>query len=325
MTRRSFLALAAAPALAQSGTVQTVTGPVAASQIGLTLMHEHVVTDLRDLPDRRAEDYDRTDAVETCLPFLQALRAAGAQTLVEPTPLHIGRDLEALRELSLRTGLRIIGSTGVYGAADQRFIPDYARAEPAERLAERYLEEIEHGVGPNRVRPGLIKTGVNKDVPLPEIERKLVRAAALAGAQSGLTVAAHTGPAAPALEELAIIQAAGLDPRRFIWVHAQTERDHALHQHMAREGVWVEFDGLSSGSADWHLECLRSMADAGLLSQTLLSQDAGWYRPGPERGTKYRGYAYLLESFIPRLLNEGFRQSDVDQLLIQNPARALAG
>ncbi|MCB1019356.1 MAG: phosphotriesterase [Acidobacteria bacterium] len=324
MTRRAFLSFAVAAA-AQERAVQTVTGPVAASSLGLTLMHEHVVTDLRDLADRRPEDYDREDAIAVSLPHLAELREAGAATLVEPTPLHIGRDLEALRALSLRTSLRIVGSTGIYGAAEQRFIPDYARKETAERLAERYLREITDGVGPDRVRPGLIKTGVNKGAPLPEIERKLVRAAALAGAQSGLTVASHTGPAAPALEELGIIQAAGLAPERFIWVHAHNERDHALHHRLAKEGVWVEFDGLSERSADWHLACLRSMAEAGLLGKALLSQDAGWYRPGAERGSRYRGYTYLLETFAPRLLRQGFSQAELHQLLIKNPARALAG
>lgn len=325
MTRRGFLALGAAAAAAHDRAVQTVTGPVAASNLGLTLMHEHVVTDLREPADRRPEDYDRDDAVAVCLPHLQDLRRAGARTLVEPTPLHIGRDLEALRELSLRSGLRIVGSTGLYGAADRRFIPAYARTESAEQLAERYLREIEEGAGPNRVKPGLIKTGVNKNTPLPEIERKLVRAAALAGARSGLAVAAHTGPGAAALEELEIIQSAGLAPARFIWVHAHNERAHELHHRFAREGAWVELDGLSERSADWHLECLRSMADADLLGKTLLSQDAGWYRPGPERGSKHRPYTYLLETFAPRLLREGFRKEEVERLLVNNPARALAG
>ncbi len=325
MTRRGFLALGAATAAAQQRTVQTVTGPLAASNLGVTLMHEHVVTDLRDLPERRFEDYSRDAAIRTCLPYLERLRQVGAATLVEPTPLHIGRDLEALRRLSSLSGLNIVGSTGVYGAASQRFIPDYARRETAEQLAERYLQEIEQGAGPNRVKPGLIKTGVNKETPLPEIERKLVRAAALAGAQSGLTVAAHTGPAAPALEELGIAQAAGLAPERLIWVHAHNERDHRLRQRLAREGVWVELDGLRPQTADWHLECLRSMADAGLLGRTLLSQDAGWYRPGPVGGARYRDYAYLVTDFAPRLLREGFVQSELDELLIRNPARALGG
>ncbi|MEZ5396349.1 MAG: hypothetical protein R2724_26595 [Bryobacterales bacterium] len=95
------------------------------------------------------------------------------------------------------------------------------------------------------MRPGLIKTGVNKDGAAARDRAQACSRGGARGAQSGLTVASHTGPAAPALEELDIIQAAGLAPGRFIWVHAHNERDHALHHRLAKEGVWVEFDGLS--------------------------------------------------------------------------------
>ncbi|MBI1353893.1 MAG: phosphotriesterase [Acidobacteria bacterium] len=328
LDRRRFLAaLAAAPLLAQGAekTVMTVRGPVPATQLGVTLMHEHVIADLRPLPERRLEDYDRDAAIEACYPHLRDVRALGAMTLVEPTPLHIGRDLEALRALSERADIRIVGATGIYGAANQSFIPRYAFEEPAEKLAERYLREIEDGVGPSRIRPGLIKTGVNRETPLPDIERKLVRAAALAGKQSGLTVAAHTGPAAPAREELRILQEAGLPEDRFIWVHAQNEDTHAARIELAKEGIWVELDGISPRSAEKHLDAVKAMADAGQLHRTLLSQDAGWYRPGPEGASKYRDYGFLLHTFVPMLREAGFFAKEIDQLLVDNPARALAG
>ena len=329
MRRRDVLGLlggaAASPLAAQEPTVQTVTGPLAASELGLTLIHEHVITDLRDPPERRGGDYDPDDAFQVALPYLEALRAAGGETLVEPTPIFIGRDPAGLRRLSEASRVRIICATGVYGAAGQRFIPDDAREEPAERLAERYLEEIENGIGSTGVRPGLIKTGVNRETPLPEIERKLVRAALLAGKQSGLTVASHTGPAAPALEELELIHETGFDPNRFIWVHAQNETDLEQHRRLARQGVWVELDGVNASSAERHLAAVRSLAEADLLGRTLISQDAGWYRPGPERGSQYRGYTFLLEEFVPMLRSVGFSEADVRRLLVENPARALAG
>lgn len=247
LDRRLFLALCGAGLAAQSTQPQamTVRGPVPVSQLGRTLTHEHIVTDLRDLADRRLEDYDRDAAVETCYPRLREIRELGVLTLVEPTPLHIGRDLEALRILSERADLHIIGATGIYGAANQRFIPRYAFEEPAEKLAERYLDEIENGVGPHKIRPGIIKTGVNRDTPLPEIESKLVRAAALAGKQSGLPVAAHTGPAAPVFEELAIIREVGLPEDHFLWIHAQNEDSHAKRIELAKEGVWVSWTVLA--------------------------------------------------------------------------------
>jgi phosphotriesterase-related protein len=222
------------------------------------------------------------------------------------------------------SGLRIIAATGIYGAAQQKFIPDYARSESAGQLAERFVREIQDGIEPDGIRPGIIKTGVNA-VPLPEIEQKLVRAAALAYKATGLTVASHTGPGAPALEQLRILEEAGVAPGAFIWVHAQGEKDHELHKQVARRGAWVEFDGIGPKSADWHLECVRSMADAGLLERVLLSQDAGWYRPGEPGGGSYRGYTFLFTDFLPRLRGAGFRDSDIEQLLVKNPASALAG
>lgn len=310
---------------AAAGAVQTVTGPVSASELGVTLMHEHIVTDLRAPAERKPGDYDREAAVRTALPYLKELRAAGCRTMVEITPIHIGRDPLALRRLSELSGLQIVAATGIYGAAQQKFIPGYANNETAEQLAQRFVREIQEGIESDGIRPGIIKTGVNAAVPLPEIERKLVRAAALAHKATGLTIASHTGPGAPALEQLRILEAEGVEPGAFIWVHAQGEKDHELHKQVARRGAWVEFDGIGPKSVDWHVECVRSMADAGLLERVLISQDAGWYRPGEPGGGSYRGYTLLFTDFLPRLREAGFRESDVEQLLVRNPASALAG
>jgi len=328
MTRRTF-SLATATGLAHLhargvGDVRTVTGPIAVHELGVTLMHEHVVTDLRTPSERLPGDYDRDDAIRTSRPYLEELLSAGAKTLVEPTPIWIGRDARALRALSEQSGMQIVCATGIYGAAGQRFIPDFAHEESAEQLAERYLREIEQGIGRSGVRPGIIKTGVNAATPLPDVERKLVRAAALASRRSGLALASHTGPAAAAREQLKILDAVGLPPESFIWVHAQNERDQEKRRAVAAEGAWVELDGISPKSAAWHLECLKELAYAGFLDQVLISQDAGWYRPGPERGNRFRGYTFILNTFVPMLRSAGFSEAEVDRLLITNPARALA-
>lgn len=327
MTRRTFSLGATALTHLHArgvGNVRTVTGPIPTRELGVTLMHEHVVTDLRSPSERRPGDYDRDDAIRISRPYLEELLSTGAKTLVEPTPIWIGRDARALRTLSEESGLHIVCATGIYGAAGQRFIPDFAREESAEQLAERYLREIVQGIGRSGVRPGIIKTGVNPATPLPAVERKLVQAAALASRRSGLPLASHTGPAAAAQEQLKILDAIGLPPESFIWVHAQNERNHENRRALAAQGVWVELDGISPKSAAWHLECLKELAYAGFLDQVLISQDAGWYRPGAKRGSRFRGYTFILGTFVPMLRSAGFATAEVDRLLITNPARALA-
>lgn len=308
----------------ERSTVQTVTGPLPSSRLGVTLMHEHIVTDLRAPEQRRSGDYDPEEAFRVALPHLKELREAGCSSLVEITPMHIGRDVEVLRRLSKASGLNIVAATGIYGAADGKFVPGHADRETSEQLAERYVDEARQGVGTTGIRPGIIKTGVNGRTPLPALEKKLVRAAALAHKATGLTVASHTGPGLPALAQLDILAEMGVPPSDFIWVHAQNERDHEMHYQAARSGTWVEFDGLSEKSLDWHLACVRAMAEAGLLNRILVSHDAGWYRPGESGGGRYRGYTLLFREFLPRLRRSGFSDAEIDQLLVVNPREALA-
>ena len=132
---------------------------------------------------------------------------------------------------------------------------------------------------PTGVRPGLIKTGVNGDTPLPAVEQKLVRAAAPAHKATGLTVASHTGSGPAALAQIDVLRGMGVPLSSFIWVHTQNEQDHEIHHKAARAGVWVEFDGLSEKTREWHVDCVLAMAEADLLNRTLVSHDAGWYQP----------------------------------------------
>ncbi len=317
MTRRTFLAALAAP---RRPGVNTVTGPVSPGRLGTTLMHEHVIVDFAGAAEWKPGRYDPEEAFAVALPHLKELRAAGCRTLVEPTPEHIGRDARLLRRLARASGLRIICATGIYGAANQKFVPEFARRESAEQLAARYVAEVRRGIGSTGIRPGIIKTGVNA-APLPEVERKLVRAAALAAKQTGLPVASHTGSGAAALEQLDIVAAAGLAPSSFIWVHAQNEKDHALHLRAARAGAWLEFDGVGEAALDWHRQCVRTMRQAGLLGRTLISQDSGWYHVGEAGGGSYRGYTFLLREFVPRL---ELSPTEVNQLLVDNPRAALS-
>jgi phosphotriesterase-related protein len=102
-----------------------------------------------------------------------------------------------------------------------------------------------------------------------------------------------------------------------VWVHAQNEKDHAFHERAAQAGAWVEFDGISEKSAPWHRDCVLHMRDKGLLAQTLISQDAGWYHVGEPGGGSYRGYTFLYTDFLPLLPAETWKP-----LLVDNPRRA---
>ncbi len=279
---------------------------------GSILVHEHVLVDFGGAasPGR----YDREEVFRIAKPRLEEVRKLGCRRLLECTPNFLGRDARLLARLSDAVGLEIWTNTGIYGAADRKGVPAFAWQETAGQLAGRFIAEARLGV--EGLKPRFIKTGV-QGASLEEIDRKLVRAAAIAARDTGLSIASHTGSGAAALEQLEILAAERVRPEKFVWVHAQNEKDHALHERVARAGAWVELDGIREKSADWHLECLRFLAGRNLLDRALISQDSGWYHVGEPGGGDYRGYTYLYTDFLPRLEPAWQRR-----LMVDNPRRA---
>ena len=336
--RRQWLGVAAStlvPPAASAPTrhVHTVTGPVASSQLGRTLVHEHVLLDFVGAAKLAPGRYSRDEAFAVIRPHLIEAGAAGVTTLVDATPEHLGRDVVLLRRLSASTGVHIVASTGIYAARGEQYVPGYARIETAEQLARRFAREIERGIGATGIRAGVIKTGVNpkSDAPLREIEKKIAKAAALAHLATGAAVECHTDQGHAAIQQLEIFAAAKAPPGAFIWIHAHEEKDHAFRLRVARGGGWVDLDGVRTGrlsnphtSLDWHIECLGRLKQAGLLDRVLLSQDAGWFQVGEPRGGPFHPYTFLLMTFLPMMRASGFSDAEIDRLLIRNPAMALA-
>src|SRR5258705_5468610 len=327
--RRAFLAgvpalAIAGPLLATRGRGRAVTvrGPVDAADLGTTLVHEHVLVDFVGADKVARDRYDAEDAFRVVLPHLLALKAPGARTLVECAPAWLGRDPALLVRLSEASGLHVVTNTGYYGAAQDKYLPAHAFEESAEKLAERWTAEWRDGIEGTGVRPGFIKTGVDPG-PLSAIDRKLIVAAALCHGQTGLRIHCHTGDGRAAMDILSVLRAQRVSPAAFVWVHAQNEKDRALHLRAARAGAWIELDGVSEASRDAHVAAVMDLARAGQLERVLLSQDAGWYHVGESGGGGFRPYTYLFDGLLPALRGAGLRERDVRTLLVDNPSRLL--
>jgi phosphotriesterase-related protein len=306
------------------GQIHTVQGPIGPNDLGITLIHEHVMVDFvgadRVSPDR----YDVEEVFRVALPHLKRFHELGGRTLVECTPAYIGRDARLIRRLAEASEVRLLTNIGYYGAANDKYLPPHAHTERAEQLADRWLREWETGVDGTGIRPGFIKIGVDSG-PLSDVDAKLVRAAARVHRRTGLTIASHTGPGVPALAQIALLEELGVSPSAWIWVHAQNERDGAVHIQAARRGAWVEFDGIGPTTIERHVERVTSMKREGLLDRVLVSHDAGWYHVGEPNGGTYRGYDTLFTTFLPALRAAGVTEEEVRKLLVENPRRALAG
>ena len=134
-----------------------------------------------------------------------------------------------------------------------------------------------------------------------------------------------------------VLVEAGADPKNVIMGHLDFAlKDLEKMAELAATGCYMEHDlfGFEDTSLVYlgeyndmksdaqRIEALEFLTANGYLDQILVAQDVCQRRQLSRLGGK--GYAHLLENIVPRLKSRGFTANQIDTILINNPARALA-
>ena len=344
-----------APSHIRSGKVMTVTGPIAASAMGVTLPHEHILNDCRcwwhkpKEPDRQHLatepvhmgiigelrmdpfvnlDNCALDDEPLAIAELLAFRNAGGQTVVDPTCRGIGRNPEALVRISAATGLNIVMGSGYYLQTSH---PPELKRLSIDGVADEIVAEAHEGVGKTGVKIGLIgEIGVSGDFT-PE-EEKSLRGAGRAQKRTQLPLMVHL-PAwyRHAHRVLDIVGEEGGDLRHTILCHMNPSGGDVDYQtSLAARGAFIEYDmlGMDYWYADQQVQCPsdedNARAIAGLIKngfgdRLLLSHDVFIKMMLSHYGGF--GYAYVLKHFVPRLRRHGVAENAITAMLIDNPAQ----
>lgn len=302
--------------------IQEITGMHKVKPGEIWLSHEHILVDFIGADSISSSSWNKVDVINQVLPFLLELQKFNVKYFVDATPQYLGRDVHLLKELADKTGIKIITNTGLYGAQNNKFIPDNVWKNTAEELAQQWLKEFEEGIDGTTLKPGFIKISVDNADSLSPMHAKLVKAAALCHLKSGLTIASHTGKAIALWPQLEILSGQGVSPKAFIWVHAQAEEQESNYQKAAKTGCWISLDGLG-WEMDKHIEKLLYAKRNGFLDQILISHDAGWYDP-QKKSQQIQPYTPIFKTLLPLLRSKGFTEEEINLLISVNPSKAYA-
>ena len=325
--------------------INTATGEIPASSMGVTLAHEHVFINV-------LREYRETGLVndyELMLEELRRCRAAGGNTIWElstrplswgtlidhrsadglssPPPQETTRSLPtvtALVQLSKQTGLQIVLGTGHY--RDPYLDQDWFDKRDAGRIARLMVEDITIGFAGTDVKAGVIgEIGADKWF-ISAVEERSFRAAARAHHETGLTISTHAGRWPVGIQQIDLLESEHVDPRRIIIGHCDTVFDSAYHLELAKRGAFVQFDAIRGESETGdriRVEYVQNLIKNGFLDRILLSHDVCITKHLRANGGP--GFDYVLTDFVPKLLAAGLAQEQIDQMLIHNPRRALTG
>lgn len=198
--------------------VETVLGPVEASELGVTMSHVHLTLDIScwHMPPEDPQLRARTDGEpelgsigavrrnglawarnlcqddpELAARELSAFRDAGGGTVVNMDLEGIGRNVGALQDIARATGVHIVASTGWYIAGAH---PAWVADKDVSELADIMIGELTDGIGATGARAGNIgEIGLSgmPDQPWQPEEEKVLRAAGRAQAATGVSLTLH--------------------------------------------------------------------------------------------------------------------------------------
>jgi predicted metal-dependent phosphotriesterase family hydrolase len=305
-----------------AGQIQTVLGPISPERLGICMVHEHLLVDAWDMWP--VPNYSLiVDDVDLVIEEVHAYLAAGGTSIVDVTPIGLGRDPIALSHIARATGVQIVMGCGWYR---ERVYPAYIQEKSADELAAMLVAEITAGVAGTGIRPGIIgEIGTERKFITPAQER-VFRAVARAHRQTGAPISTHTTHWGElALEQLDLLAEEGVAPHHVIIGHLGDRRDISLLLPIAERGAFLGIDNI--GYHDYQKEERRAqnvieLIAAGFRAQVLLSMDIATLNDLHSYGGK--GFDYLLRTFIPLLRALGATDEDVQALLVENPRRALA-
>lgn len=301
----------------------TTLGPKTELECGLILPHEHIFVDLRTWDTPGYAQADEEDVIRLMAPEIAAARRAGVTAIVECSTIGVGRRADIDLAVSQATGMPLMVPTGFYR---EPWIPAWVHEAGEQELAEFMIRELLDEIEGSGVTAGWIKLSAG-DNGLTDCEKKVLRAAATAGKETNAVIGSHTVQGSVVKDQLAIIEANGYIPERFIWIHTQAEPDFTLHLEMGKRGVWLEYDWI--GNPDFESDAhyvanIQRLLDAGLGHRLLISQDRGWYDPALMGGGIPKPYTYLTETFLPLLIETGVDSATTKILTQTNPFRAFA-
>ena len=312
-------------------TINSVLGPLDTADLGFTLPHEHLIDSSAGIRVSYYELEFRDRALDMALESFNEAKAGGVDTVVEVSPMDLGRDVVLMKEVSQRTGVQFICCTGCW-----LDIPRSFWGRDKDFIADLWVREIEQGIDGTEIRAGVIKVATSD--PITEQEELMLRASARTHRRTGVPISTHTPTNSRIGEEqVRILKEEGVEPHQIYVGHISNTLDPDYHRELAQLGVWLGWDiNGPFGSPDlppWQqrTDYLKERLDEGLASSFMLSHDWNIVLSRisssgmSSREQNPDGYLWLSHSVIPRLMESGVAKAVIDRMMIDNPRRYFEG
>jgi phosphotriesterase-related protein len=312
--------------------IPTAGGTIDSGALGRTLIHEHVFVITPEVLQNYPEEWDEQVRVADAVEKLTALKAAGIDTIFDPTVVGLGRYIPRIVEIAKQVELNIVVATGVYTYDS---VPNYFRLrgpvlglDLPDPMADLFIRDITQGIADTGVKAAFLKCAIDEEGMTRDVER-ILRAVARAHLETGAPVMVHTHPGTKrGLEVHNVLSEMGVDPARVCLAHSGDSNDLDHLSELADHGYLLGMDRFGVdpyASFDQRVDTVVKLIERGYLDRMGLAHDAScyfdWIEPSYLAMAPNWNYQHIPNDVLPELRNRGVSDDQIDALLIDNPRR----
>jgi len=310
--------------------VHTVLGDIAPEELGVTLCHEHIFCGSGDMAKAfGSRFYDKERLISAAVRQIrEAKEKFGLCTVLDGTPIDLGRDVEIMRRSAQESGVNIVASTGFY--YDER---SFLNGADFGRIMELFLRECREGMEDtwkteNPVLPGMLKCATG-GAGVTDGNRMYLTVMGTVQKETGLPLFAHnehrihTAP-----EQLDVLERAGANPEKIICGHASDSDDIPYLENLLKRGVYLGFDRL--WGEEKHADTVVKLLERGWGKKILLSRDGGAFVAFGKRTfeeevcRRENTFTAVLDTFCSMLRVRGVSESEIGSMLVGNIQKLFA-
>lgn len=309
-------------------TINGVLGPIETEDLGFTLMHEHVL--VANTAMRQA--FSRWVNVEETIRFateeVKAAADRGVKTIVDLTPINLGRDIHVIRAVAEAAEMQMIAATGLYYHEEP-----WMNGWEVDRLVEFLIEDIEKGIQGTDIRAGIIKCATDHDGVTPANE-KLLRVAARLHRATGVPISTHTDVSIGAgMAQQDIFEDEGVDLSRVVIGHCGDSEDLDYLESILKRGSVIGMDRFGIDMmlpTDKRVATVAALCERGWGGRMVLSHDACChldFMPKDQLDEVMRpsnpnwNFRHVPDDVVPALRKAGVSEEDLRLLTVGNPRR----
>ncbi len=307
--------------------VETALGAIDVDDIGMCLMHEHIIIADWDMRSNYEDYVDIESEVPKAVGSLSKAKDRGVCTIVDLTPINLGRDIHSIRAVSEASGVNVICPTGFYWTEEP-----WMHGWDAEYLSKYMIRDITDGILDTGIKAGIIKCATDH-TGVDDFNKKLLQASALAHRATGTPISTHTTVAnSSAIDQVSAFKEFGVDMSRVVIGHLGDSTDIDYLESILASGCFIGMDrfGLEAMlPSDDRVKTVATLCEKGYAGQMVVSHDACSFQDffdGEyiENFAPNWCYEHVPRDVLPALAEAGVNQADIDTMMVANPKKVFS-